>query len=166
MRKILTAVLCLVILPALTAGKCDTQGGNAPKQPNPPAPAPAATGKVPPAPDPHAGDPQPSGRDERILTVTFGGFDSRALPATIIIAGLRIEPIGVTDVMTGSQGTWTFTYNAKDPQEVHIIARANAAAYSKTGWCKIEAGRGGNDGPRYFESGKKGVSCYLTVKRG
>lgn len=170
----LAALLVAAVLPVLLgAAKCEEgqqhpSAPRVPQQPAPPRPAPA-TGRatVPQQPDPHAGDPQPSGRQERVVQVFTGAWGADYLPVRVQITSLGLQPANISDVITTSGTiTFTLTYNPKDEGERHVFATFTPARRgSQKAWCSIEAGPAGNDPTRYSVPDKTHLSCYLTLRR-
>lgn len=167
----LAALLLAVVLPVLLgAAKCEEgdQHPSAPRAPQQPTPGRAVgTAKVPQQPDPHAGDPQPSGGEERIVTVFTGGWAKQYLPVSVQITAMGMKPSNISDVITTSGIiTFTLTYNPRDEGERHVIASFYPARRgSEEAWCKIEAGAAGSDPLRYNTPEKARLGCYLTLRR-
>lgn len=168
------ALLVAAVLPvALGAAKCEEgqqhpSAPRVPQQPAPPRPAPA-TGRatVPQQPDPHAGDPQPSGRQERTITIQVGSVEKAYLPATVLITTIGTTPSNKDDILSSSDiATYTLTYDANGEGDVliHVLLTMPAAGSTKS-FCWIQAGGAGHDGPRYTLEGKHTLTCVLRIKR-
>lgn len=169
MTRRITALALAVLLPVLLgAAKCEEgqQHPSAPRVPQVPrTPAAPATGRAP-VPDPHAGDPQPSGHEERTITVRVGGTEHAFLPTRILIAGRGTEPPSVSDVMTSDgPAIYTLTYDAKGEGPVNIRVRVTPTVRgSSSTWCEIAAGAAGNDPRRFILPDQVRLECFLTIR--
>ncbi len=174
MRRRLTALLAGLLAVALLSGgfyRCEESDTHpsAPRVPQQPAPHPPApvTGRatVPQQPDPHAGDPKP--HDYRTITIQVGKVEKAYLPARVQMNASGTSPSDLVDVITTSDVlTWTLTYDADDKGDIHVyVLLQPAGGGSRNGFCWIQAGAAGHDGPKYV-AGTTRVQCYLTIKRG
>jgi hypothetical protein len=170
MIKRITALALVVLLPVLLgAAKCE-EGDTHPSAPRVPqvprTPAAPATGRAP-VPDPHAGDPQPSGRKERVITINIRVGSKEQLPATVYIStlGAAVEPPSITEPIADThRATFTLVFDANTHGVLSITAAVITAKDGSGTWCSIEAGTYGNDPPR-FAAGRRTVTCHLVIRR-
>lgn len=173
MKKTLALLLAIVAVLVLGASKCEEgdthpSAPRVPQQPTPGKP-PAATGRatVPQPPDPHAGDPQPSRRKERVITVTVRISSKDQLPGFVHIStvGGFVDPTSFDEPIADvHRATFTMVFDAKAPTPLRVLVTLKTTRNGSGTFCSIEAGTYGNDPPRFVVDGTS-VDCFLEIKR-
>lgn len=158
----LAGISAMLLLGAAKCEEGDTHP-SAPRQPNVRDRQPAAP--QPTVPDPHAGDPHP--HEMRNVTIKFRVGTKEQLPATVHISTLGggVTPATKDDVIADThQVSFTLVVDINAPTPLNIVAQLITSKGGTASWCSIDAGKYGQDGPR-FTGGKTVTTCYLTIKR-